>query len=71
MCKFTELGKLDQARKIARKLIANDKARLNALSKVEINSDNYRAVMDELNKIEFLYKRGNYVCRAATKKYRA
>jgi len=54
---FASLGKLDQARKIAQKLIASDNARLIELGKIDINSDNYRAVMTELREIEYLYKR--------------
>ena len=51
---FVELGKIDQARKIARRLIAQHSDRLSVLSKVTITDGNNRAVFDELSEIQYL-----------------
>lgn len=51
---FIQLGKVDSARKIARKLIEGHRERLSILSKVAITSENDRAVFDELNEIQYL-----------------
>jgi len=54
---FIKLGKVPQARKIARKLIEGHKDRLSTLCKVSITKDNYSDVMSELNEIQYLVKR--------------
>ncbi len=48
---YTDKGDLAQARKINRKIMAIDDARLKELSTIDIDSSNYRAVMDEINEI--------------------
>lgn len=53
---FMKLGKVEQARKIAVKLLKHDRERLAQLSHIDINDSNFNAVMAELNDFEQLIK---------------
>ena len=51
---YCDKGDFTNGKKIAQKLIQADSVRLKELSIVDIDSSNYRAVMSELNEIEYL-----------------
>jgi hypothetical protein len=49
---YMRIGDIQNAKKIFKKILDNDKKRLLELSKVEINENNYHDVMEELSGIE-------------------
>ena len=59
MLRFSDRGDIKNARKIAQKIIANDKKRLLEISKLEINSNNYKSIMSELGEIDYSTRIGN------------
>jgi hypothetical protein len=51
---YCDKGDYKNGRKIAQKLIQADSDRLKQLATIDIDNSNYRAVMDEINEIEYL-----------------